>query len=63
MQPSSSPTGAPNAADTPAAAPAETKSRFSVSLRKYSKICNGDTWEDASASFPKGAPFRGWQGW
>lgn len=34
----SSPTGAPNAADTPAAAPAETKSRFSVSLRKYSKI-------------------------
>lgn len=32
------PTGAPNAADTPAAAPAETKSRFSVSLRKYSKI-------------------------
>lgn len=38
----SSPTGAPNAADTPAAAPAETKSRFSVSLRKYSKICNRD---------------------
>jgi len=34
----SSPTGAPKAADTPAAAPAETKSRFSVSLRKYSKI-------------------------
>lgn len=34
-----SPTGAPNAAETPAAAPAETKSLFSVSLRKYSKIC------------------------
>lgn len=32
------PTGAPNAAETPAAAPAETKSRFSVSLLKYSKI-------------------------
>lgn len=32
------PTGAPNAAETPAAAPAETKSLFSVSLRKYSKI-------------------------
>lgn len=32
------PTGAPKAAETPAAAPADTKSRFSVSLRKYSKI-------------------------
>lgn len=32
------PTGAPKAAETPAAAPAETKSLFSVSLRKYSKI-------------------------
>lgn len=32
------PTGAPNAAETPAAAPADTKSLFSVSLRKYSKI-------------------------
>lgn len=34
-----SPTGAPKAAETPAAAPADTKSRFSVSLLKYSKIC------------------------
>lgn len=33
------PTGAPKAAETPAAAPADTKSRFSVSLLKYSKIC------------------------
>lgn len=33
------PTGAPKAAETPAAAPAETKSLFSVSLRKYSNIC------------------------
>lgn len=32
------PTGAPKAAETPAAAPADTKSLFSVSLRKYSKI-------------------------
>lgn len=32
------PTGAPKAAETPAAAPAETKSLFSVSLRKYSNI-------------------------
>ena len=32
------PTGAPKAADTPAAAPADTKSRFSVSLRKSWKI-------------------------
>lgn len=33
------PTGAPKAAETPAAAPADTKSRFSVSRRKYSNIC------------------------
>ena len=33
------PTGAPKAADTPAAAPAETKSRFSWSVRKYSNNC------------------------
>ena len=33
------PIGAPNAADTPAAAPPDTKSRFSVSVRKYLKIC------------------------
>lgn len=33
------PTGAPKAAETPAAAPADTKSLFSVSLRKYSNIC------------------------
>lgn len=37
-EPRHAPTGAPNAAETPAAAPAETKSLFSVSLRKYSKI-------------------------
>lgn len=37
-EPGHVPTGAPNAAETPAAAPAETKSLFSVSLRKYSKI-------------------------
>ena len=33
------PTGAPNAADTPAAAPPDTKSRLSVSDLKYSNIC------------------------
>ena len=33
---STPPTGAPKAAETPAAAPPETKSLFSVSLRKYS---------------------------
>ena len=32
------PTGAPKAAATPAAAPPDTKSRFSVSDRKYLKI-------------------------
>ena len=36
---STPPTGAPKAAETPAAAPPETKSRFSVSLRKYSNNC------------------------
>lgn len=50
----SSPTGAPNAAETPAAAPAETKSRFSVSLRKYSKICNRSAQGEALSPLPQG---------